>query len=238
MLRLSNISHQFPETGTILNDLTMSVSDGEIVALLGASGCGKSTLLRLISGLLPLQTGNIELTSNSSFSFVFQEPSLMPWATVAENVALPLRIKKMPSSTAVTDVLKIMEIPDLAERYPSQISGGQKMRVSLARALAANPSLLLLDEPFAALDEILRFKMNDLILNLRETRRLSTVFVTHSIFEAAYLADRVLVICGGKIAGSVIPGLDRNSSAEDQRASAAFITASRRIAEMLGKGVA
>ena len=233
MLEVSKISHSFTAGNKILDDLSVNVSAGEIVALLGPSGCGKATLLRLIAGLIPVQTGKVTLTQSGGFSFVFQEPSLMPWATVAENIRLPLTLKKEPFLERQEEVMRNLAINDLGDRYPSEISGGQKMRVSIARALIAQPKVLLLDEPFAALDETLRFKMNDLILNLRDNEGVATLFVTHSIYEAAYLADRVMIMENGRITGSVIPDLDRSASPEDQRSSAAFTIASRKISSIL-----
>ncbi len=233
MLEVKSISHQFSDESPVLHDLSMSVSSGEIVALLGASGCGKSTLLRLIAGLLPIQAGLIDLKNGNNFSFVFQEPSLMPWATVLQNACLPQRVQGQLNQDEIEKILTSLEIENLAERYPAELSGGQKMRVSIARALAANPKLLLLDEPFAALDELLRFKMNDLVLKLRKLHSITTVFVTHSIYEATYLADRVLIMKEGAIVGSVNPKLDRNTTPEDQRSSAAFMVASRQISVLL-----
>lgn len=236
MLKIDHLNHHFSKNSNILDNLSIDVSKGEIVALLGPSGCGKSTLLRLIARLLPIQSGTIDLSASDGFSFVFQDAALMPWASVAENVVLPQKIKGSISNAAIDELLIKLEIDELRDRYPTELSGGQKMRVSIARALAAKPSLLLLDEPFAALDEILRFKMNDLILELRATLGITTVFVTHSIYEATYIADRVMVMCDGKIVGQVTPDLPRNGSPENQRSSESFIDASRKVAEILAGG--
>lgn len=234
MLRVNKASYRYRQTDThTLKDLSLSVTEGEIVALLGPSGCGKSTLLRLIAGLLSPQDGEFNLAERANFSFVFQDAALMPWATVSENVSLPQRIKGQLDTQAIANILDKTELASLGGRYPSELSGGQKMRASIARALAASPNLLLLDEPFASLDEILRFRMNELILRLKKELGLAVLFVTHSIYEAAYLADRVLIMQDGQIAGSVVPGLDRSAAPEDQRGSAAFIIASTQISKLL-----
>ncbi|MBL4836585.1 MAG: ABC transporter ATP-binding protein, partial [Kordiimonadaceae bacterium] len=233
MLEAQNISHSFDSEPPILDDLFLSVATGEIVALLGPSGCGKSTLLRLVAGLIERQQGTYSLPPSEDVAFVFQEPSLMPWKTVAENVSLPLDITGESNAAAVLEALELLEIADLANRYPAQISGGQKMRVSLARALVSKPKLLLLDEPFSALDEILRFKMNELMLQLRDTLGLATLFVTHSIYEAVYLADKILVLKDGGVVGAVTPSLDRAVPAATQRSSVGYLLATAQVSAML-----
>jgi len=219
----------------ILKDVSFTVNDGEIIALVGASGCGKSTLLRLISGLLPLQQGLLNWKTSPKCSFVFQEPALMPWANVEKNVLLPLTIREQEDSVSVAEVLKKTGLAGYETRLPLQLSGGQKMRVSIARAIIAKPDLLLLDEPFAALDEILRFKMNELLLSLRTDMHLSALFVTHSIYEACYLADRVLVMAKGRVVGEVKPKLDRNIAAEEQRTSTSFLNAAKTVSALLSE---
>jgi NitT/TauT family transport system ATP-binding protein len=166
-------------------------------------------------------------------AFVFQDPALMPWATVVENVQLPGRLKGSISKQDVNEAIRAVGLEGMEARLPAQLSGGQRMRASVARALAANPKVLLMDEPFAALDEILRFQMNELLLELRAQRGLSILFVTHSLYEAAYLSDRVLVMDQGLIKGEVTPRLDRNLSAQDQRASSAFTTAVSAISTLM-----
>jgi NitT/TauT family transport system ATP-binding protein len=206
----------------VLDDLSFELADGEILSLLGPSGCGKSTVLRLIAGLLEPADGMIEWQKKPELAFVFQDHALMPWATIEDNIALPGRLKGKIDGSAVNDALTAVGLAGLEARYPMQLSGGQRMRVSVARALAANPNTLLMDEPFAALDEILRFEMNDLLHQLAWERGLSVLFVTHSLFEATYLSDRVLVMNEGKIKGEVKPTLNRELDAVAQRSSTEF----------------
>ncbi len=237
MLSFENVSFSYDEIDSILSGVSFTVEEGEFVALVGPSGCGKSTILRLVSGLLEKQTGTISHGSDLNCTFVFQDAALMPWATVSENIALPLKLKGNQNKRAVTEVLRLMEMDGFEARYPASLSGGQKMRVSIARALISNPSLLLLDEPFAALDEILRFQMNNLLLSLRKNKVFSSLFVTHSIYEAAYLADRVIVLKGGELVGQVLPKLDRTIPEDRQRTSEGFMESSRQIAKLLSGDV-
>jgi len=172
--------------------------------LLGPSGCGKSTALRIIAGLSEQTVGAVEWPEGAAPSagqreigFVFQEPTLMPWATVAGNVRLPLELRHRDHAAAATGVdavLKRVGLADFASVYPRQLSGGMKMRASIARALVTEPPLLLMDEPFAALDEITRFKLNDDLLSLWAGLRKTVVFVTHSVFESVYLSSRIVVM--------------------------------------------
>ncbi|UTW57370.1 ATP-binding cassette domain-containing protein [Kordiimonas sp. SCSIO 12603] len=233
MLNLLNVGFSYDNTVNILSDLCLSVEEGEVVALLGPSGCGKSTLLRLISGLLEPSSGSISYDGKRDTAFVFQEPSLMPWATVEANVKLPLKLKNNIDNQLIADALEAVELAGFEKRFPEALSGGQKMRVSIARALVAQPDILLLDEPFAALDEILRFQMNNLILNLQVKNKLTVLFVTHSIYEAAYLADRVFIMKDGMVSGEVAPQLDRSLKPDEQRTSIEFMNAAKQIAEFL-----
>jgi NitT/TauT family transport system ATP-binding protein len=186
-----------------LDRLNLDVWSGEFVSLLGPSGCGKSTALRIIAGLTDPSEGAVEWPfaqpprAAGEVGFVFQEPTLMPWATVVRNVRLPLDLKGLPATEAAPRVeatLSRVGLADFGSTYPRELSGGMKMRVSIARALVTEPSLLLMDEPFAALDEITRFKLNDDLLALWHALRKTVVFVTHSIFESIYLSDRVVVM--------------------------------------------
>jgi NitT/TauT family transport system ATP-binding protein len=187
-----------------LGPLDLDVGRGEFVSLLGPSGCGKSTALRLIAGLNAPTSGSVriahragEATARHSIGFVFQEPTLMPWASVRENVRLPLKLAHAPAAEAnarVGAALTQVGLAEFAEAYPRQLSGGMKMRVSLARALVTDPDILLMDEPFAALDEITRFRLNDDLLALWRNLRKTVIFVTHSVFESVYLSQRVVVM--------------------------------------------
>jgi NitT/TauT family transport system ATP-binding protein len=185
-----------------LDRLDLDVRPGEFVSLLGPSGCGKSTALRIIAGLSEPTSGVVICprpdapASEREIGFVFQEPTLMPWTTVAGNVRLPLDLQGVDATAAprVAAALARVGLADFADVYPRELSGGMKMRVSIARALVTESMLLLMDEPFAALDEITRFKLNDDLLSLWESLRKTVVFVTHSVFESVYLSSRIVVM--------------------------------------------
>jgi NitT/TauT family transport system ATP-binding protein len=203
---MRNISKVFSNGTLALKDMTLDVERGEFLSLLGPSGCGKSTALRIIAGLGAPSSGRIDWPASKinsrglpegDIGFVFQEPTLMPWQTVFGNVYLPLRLKGMSKGTArprVMDTLAAVGLADFAEAYPRELSGGMKMRVSIARALVTEPKLLLMDEPFAALDEITRQKLNDDVLRLWRESGVTVIFVTHSVFESAYLSNRIVVM--------------------------------------------
>jgi NitT/TauT family transport system ATP-binding protein len=192
--------------GTVaLRDMSLDIAQGEFVSLLGPSGCGKSTVLRIIAGLGDTTSGDVDWTTaddvdghpERKIGFVFQEPTLMPWATAFNNVWLPLRLQRVSRSAArdrVTEALTMVGLESFADAYPRELSGGMKMRVSIARALITRPKLLLMDEPFAALDEITRFKLNEDLLVLWQRFGWTVVFVTHSVFESVYLSERVVVM--------------------------------------------
>ena len=192
-----------------LGPLDLDVPRGEFVSLLGPSGCGKSTALRLIAGLAAPTSGTIGVSSRNgvarnSIGFVFQEPTLMPWTSVRENVRLPLKLahaSKAEANARVEAALTQVGLAEFAGAYPRELSGGMKMRVSLARALVTDPDILLMDEPFAALDEITRFRLNNDLLALWRDLRKTVIFVTHSVFESVYLSQRVIVMTSrpGKI---------------------------------------
>src|SRR3982074_2188541 len=187
-----------------LGPLDLDVSKGEFVALLGPSGCGKSTALRLIAGLSAPTSGTVgvarragEVNAGHSIGFVFQEPTLMPWTSVRENVRLPLKLAHAPVAEAnarISEALAQVGLTEFADAFPRELSGGMKMRVSLARALVTDPDILLMDEPFAALDEITRFRLNNDLLSLWRTLRKTVIFVTHSVFESEHLSQRVIVM--------------------------------------------
>jgi NitT/TauT family transport system ATP-binding protein len=186
------------ERGTVaLGGLDLDVRDGEFVSLLGPSGCGKSTALHIIAGLSAPSSGTVEWPQGESkIGFVFQEPTLMPWADVAANVRLPLTLAHADAGAneAVTGWLARVGLADFAQSYPRELSGGMKMRASIARALVTGPQLLLMDEPFAALDEITRFKLNNELAALWHELRRTVIFVTHSVFESVYLSQRIVVM--------------------------------------------
>lgn len=193
---------------TVLSGLSLDVAPGEIVALLGASGCGKSTLLRAIARLVSPSAGEVTFSKPNrragDLAFVFQDATLLPWRTVAENVVLPLQLGNRGRDGSQAAVQSALAAVGLAERdyakFPRELSGGMRMRTSIARALVTDPSILLLDEPFAALDDILRNRLNDLLLELWQERQRTILFVTHNIAEAIYLSHRIAIFGSGKIA--------------------------------------
>ncbi|WP_425256221.1 ABC transporter ATP-binding protein [Microbaculum marinisediminis] len=206
IVSLRAINKTFSSGTVALKDMSLDVHPGEFISLLGPSGCGKSTALRLIAGLGEPTSGTIDWPGTAQdrpgqidheIGFVFQEPTLMPWATVFNNVWLPLRLKGQAKARVRDEVMNALEMVGLenfADAYPRELSGGMKMRVSIARALVTRPKLLLMDEPFAALDEITRFKLNNDLLHLWESFGWTVIFVTHSVFESVYLSNRIVVM--------------------------------------------
>lgn len=198
LAQLRAVSKRFASGTLALDGLDLDIRAGEFLSLLGPSGCGKSTALRILAGLIEPSSGSISWRdgARASAGFVFQEPTLMPWASVLDNVWLPLRLQGFSRADARQDIenaLQLVGLENFAAAYPRELSGGMKMRVSIARALVQRPSLLLLDEPFAALDEITRLKLNDDLLRIRAELDATIVFVTHSVFESVYLSDRIAV---------------------------------------------
>lgn len=200
LLTLENV-HKTYANGTIaLQDVNLTIKTGEFLSLLGPSGCGKSTVLRLIAGLGKINQGNInwhQIYADRSLAFVFQEPALMPWSTVLENIRLPLKlaqIKDRESLSRCAEVINLVGLNGFENVYPRQLSGGMKMRVSIARALIIKPNLMLMDEPFGALDDITRTKLNEDLLQLWQEMKCTIIFVTHNISEAVFLSQRVIVM--------------------------------------------
>ena len=191
------ISKRFANGTVALSDVALDVFEHQFLSLLGPSGCGKSTLLRLIAGLSDPSGGTIAWQGHPSLSFVFQEPTLMPWATALGNVMLPLRLAGVRSDERrerAAAALAQVGLAGFEKSYPRELSGGMKMRVSIARALVTRPKVLLMDEPFAALDEITRFKLNNDLLELWRREGFTVIFVTHSVFESAFLSQRIAVM--------------------------------------------
>jgi NitT/TauT family transport system ATP-binding protein len=232
-----------------LENVSLRVAAREFVALLGPSGCGKSTALRLIAGLSAPTSGSVGIAQPAgrtralhSIGFVFQEPTLMPWASVRENVLLPLKLSGAPSADAharVGGALSQVGLGEFADAYPRQLSGGMKMRVSLARALVTDPDILLMDEPFAALDEITRFRLNNDLLALWRSLHKTVIFVTHSVFESVYLSQRVIVMTArpGRIAAEF--RIDApEPRAEEFRTSADYAGYCRKVSSALAPSYA
>ncbi len=196
-LSLQNVSRHYAGR-PVIDRLNLTIHPGEFIALLGPSGCGKSTLLRLLAGLDSPDAGHLERPSPAPrLAYVFQDASLMPWRTVLANVELPLELAGVPRierQATARNWLDTVGLAEAADRYPGELSGGMKMRVSLARALITQPDLLLLDEPFAALDELTRQRLDEQLQQLWLARQMTVVFVTHSISEAVYLADRIVLL--------------------------------------------
>ena len=206
LLRLEGIGKNFANGTVALSNVDLTIYPGEFISLLGPSGCGKSTLLKLIAGLAAPTSGTIDWPQSTysaegspepALGFVFQEPTLLPWRTAADNVHLPLLLSgvgKKEAADRVAEALAQVGLSGFADRHPRQLSGGMKMRVSIARALVTRPQILLMDEPFAALDEITRGKLNDELLELFAGRKLTVIFVTHSVYESVYLSSRIVVM--------------------------------------------
>ena len=217
----------------VLQDVSLDIAHGEFLCLIGPSGCGKSTLLRLVGGLIEPTSGEIriggltpaEARANKAIGFVFQEPSLLPWRTVTDNIRLPLEVNRRNNPESVrpaSELIRLVGLDSYADYYPSQLSGGMSQRVALARALASGASLLLMDEPFGALDEITRAAMGYELLRIWSAEKKSVVFVTHSISEAVTLSDRVAVMSSGpgRIAEVVEINLPRPRTRGMERARA------------------
>jgi NitT/TauT family transport system ATP-binding protein len=198
LVRLRQVDKTFSNGTVAIKGLDLDLRAGSFTSLLGPSGCGKSTALRMIAGLASPSSGSVDWVGvRPELGFVFQEPTLMPWRTVWGNVFLPLRIagvSRREAEPRIADALARVGLTGFEKSYPRQLSGGMKMRVSIARALVTRPALLLMDEPFAALDEITRSRLNDDLLQVWQAERLTIGFVTHSVFESVFLSDRILVM--------------------------------------------
>ncbi|HEY1686764.1 MAG TPA: ABC transporter ATP-binding protein [Tepidisphaeraceae bacterium] len=196
-IALDNVAMTFPRGTQALRPVSLQIAAGQFLCLLGPSGCGKSTLLRIIAGLQMPSAGEVIRDDGAgSVSFVFQDAHLLPWRNISRNVTLPLELAGIEKSTRrarASEMLEQVGLADFQRHYPAQLSGGMKMRASLARALVSNPSLLLLDEPFAAVDEMTRQKLDEQLLELWRKRGMTVIFVTHSVAEAAFLGQRAVV---------------------------------------------
>lgn len=237
LLTLEGVGKRFANGTEALSGLKFEIAEAEFVSLLGPSGCGKSTALRLIAGLIAPDGGTIGWNGpRPEMGFVFQEPTLMPWTDTLTNARLPLDLKGVPrqaSNGRAMRALARMGLKDFAHAYPRELSGGMKMRVSIARALSAEPRLLLMDEPFAALDEPTRQALNDDLKRLSREDRITVIFVTHSVTEASYLSDRVLVMTPrpGRIKAEVVSQPAQRGSGF--RASPEFAAIQAKVAKVL-----
>jgi NitT/TauT family transport system ATP-binding protein len=232
--------------GTLaVQGVDMAIGQGDFVSLLGPSGCGKSTVLRMVAGLMGPTTGAIEMAGGGQASgdigFVFQEPTLMPWSNAVKNVMLPLRLAGMNRGEAADRAVAALASVGLAgfeKSYPRALSGGMKMRVSIARALVTKPRLLLMDEPFAALDEITRHRLNNDLLTLWQAERFTAIFVTHSVFESVYLSRRIVVMAARP--GRVVEDIAVDAPyprGEVFRTSAEYAAHCRQVSEALHKAM-
>ncbi|QAY94723.1 ABC transporter ATP-binding protein [Methylovirgula ligni] len=237
LVALQDVTKIYPSGTRALDPVDLVVREGELLTLLGPSGCGKSTLLRLIAGLERPSSGAV--WRPGEIGFVFQEATLMPWADVAANVSLPLRLQNVPEGELRRrrdEALALVGLEPFAKAFPRELSGGMRMRVSIARALVSRPKLLLMDEPFAAIDEIGRFRLNDDLLRLKAELATTIVFVTHSVYEAVYLATRIAVMAArpGRIVADV--AIDQSfRRAPDARTSAAYLETYSRVSGLLAQ---
>jgi NitT/TauT family transport system ATP-binding protein len=214
IVEFREVTKRFGEGPHVLTSVSFAAQERDFISIIGPSGCGKSTLLRLIAGLSPVSSGVLTIhgltpdQAAAELAFVFQEPTLLPWLTVAGNVEVPQRIQGVPPaerSAACRHVLDLVRLSEKAAAYPRQLSGGQKMRVSIARALSLAPKILLLDEPFGALDEMTREHLNEELLAIRQQQAWTAFFVTHSVAEAVFLSNRIFVMAAnpGRISTEV-----------------------------------
>jgi NitT/TauT family transport system ATP-binding protein len=251
LLKLAGVSKTFTNKTLALEGVDLTVRPGEFLTLLGPSGCGKSTLLKLIAGLGMPTTGSIDWPTSTYdalgdpdrlLGFVFQEPTLLPWRTVFDNVYLPLMLegaRRRDVRERIMEMLAQVGLARFADAYPRELSGGMKMRVSIARAMVTNPRILLMDEPFAALDEITRTKLNNDLLELFAKKNLTVIFVTHSVYESVYLSSRVVVMSArpGRVSAEIPIGAPYPRN-EDFRISSVYNDYCRRASEALRQAMA
>ncbi|MGO9135260.1 MAG: ABC transporter ATP-binding protein [Methylovirgula sp.] len=241
LISLKDVGKVFRNGTAALAHIDLSVRSGEFLTLLGPSGCGKSTALRLMAGLEAPTSGVVEShlpRKSGAIGFVFQEPTLMPWASIEDNVRLPLQLQNIGGHEAqkrFDELLRLVGLETFAKAYPRELSGGMRMRASIARALVLRPALLLMDEPFAALDEISRFRLNDDLLALKAELATTIVFVTHSVYESVYLATRIVVMAArpGRVSAEIT--LPADLPRKDLRMSTAYLDLCRKTSEALAR---
>lgn len=240
IVSLRNVGKAYDSGTVALDGFNLDVRPGEFVSLLGPSGCGKSTALRIVAGLSRASAGTVE-APDGGVGYVFQDPTLMPWASVSDNVRLPLKLAhadETASRAAVAQALARVGLSEFAGAYPRELSGGMKMRASIARALVTEPQLLLMDEPFAALDEINRFKLNNNLLKVWQELRRTVIFVTHSVFESVYLSQRIVVMTPrpGRVFAEI--AIDAPYPRDERfRTSAEYAATCRKVAETLAQAM-
>ena len=245
LLIMRDIGKSFASGTTALAHVDLTIREGDFVSLLGPSGCGKSTALRIIAGLSNPSSGVLdwrgEPMGKSDIGFIFQEPTLLPWASVYDNVWLPLRLKgvsRAKAEPAIRNALERVHLTGFERAVPRELSGGMKMRVSIARGLVTRPRLMLMDEPFAALDEITRFKLNNDLLELWQEERFTVVFVTHSVFESVFLANRIVVMAArpGRVYEDFVVDAPYPRN-EAFRTSSEYAALCRRASDVLGSAI-
>lgn len=202
-VEFERVSKAYGDGPVVLDRFDLALRDGDFVSLIGPSGCGKSTVLKLAAGLSPVSAGRVRVAgaepaaARDRLAFIFQEPTLLPWLTVDRNIAMLMRLRRYPRATRqerTAELRRLVGLDHVARHYPRQLSGGMKMRVSIARALTLRPELLLLDEPFGALDDMTRNRLNEELLTLRAAAPFTALFVTHSVAEAVFLSNRIVVM--------------------------------------------
>jgi NitT/TauT family transport system ATP-binding protein len=240
---LADVGKRFRNAAVALEGISLNIQRGEFVTFLGPSGCGKSTLLKIVSGLSPASEGQVRVNgmtpenARELMSFIFQDATLLPWRTVEENVGLGLELEHTARALRkerIGQMLELVSLGHVATRYPRQLSGGMKMRVSIARALVSRPRILLMDEPFAALDEMTRDRLNEELLRLYAEQQWTVLFVTHSVAEAVFLSTRIVILAAhpGRMAHEIPIGLPWPRTAET-RESPAFEEAVTRASRLL-----
>lgn len=245
MLTLSQVGKTYANGTVALQDFNLTVTPGTITSLVGPSGCGKSTVLRLVAGLGDTTSGRLTWQASRNrhrLSYVFQEAALMPWATVIDNIRLPLKlanVSKRDALKAASEAIAQVGLQGFEHAYPRELSGGMKMRVSIARALVNRPDILLMDEPFGALDEMTRSKLNQELLTLQHQQTLTILFVTHSIYEAVYLGHRVVVMAAqpGRVV-STVPIESVHPRGVDYRTSAQYNRYCQQVSHCLAQAAA
>lgn len=242
-IALNSVTKQYKNAAVTLQDISLDIERGEFVTFLGPSGCGKSTLLRIISGLSSVSEGGVSVNgiapvnAREMMSFIFQDATLLPWRTVEQNVGLGLELEhaaRQVRNERVQAMLELVGLSHVARSFPRQLSGGMKMRVSIARALVNRPRILLLDEPFAALDEMTRDRLNEELLRLYSEHDWTVAFVTHSVAEAVFLSSRIIILSAhpGRIAHDIPVDLPWPRTAQT-RDSKQFEEAVTRISQLL-----